>query len=753
MSLTRSTPPRVPTREVLLVANAVIFGVLLAVRAGADYSRFWEGTIGNLVMVAPVVACFALGNRPGPRRVAALWLAAGMLCWTAGNVIFVWSTQFQAHPPVPSPADIAYFGFYLCVAAAMVSLARTDIGSFSRVLWLDGALGAAGAATGMAVLLRSSFSGVGGSAGAVVVSVGYPIADVLLVAMICGLLAVRGTRGGSMWMWLAAGLAIFCATDVTYALQVRSDTFVVGAVLSTAWMAGITVICLAVWRPERARPVDPRSAWGSLVVPMVATLTSLGTLAIFTIVTSPVVVTLATLTLLLAAVRTAVSFHQVQALSAVRRQALTDELTGLGNRRDLFLAGEDQLRGVGSDERIVLMLLDLDDFKLVNDTLGHQSGDELLREASRRLAADARPADLVTRLGGDEFALLLKLDADADPRRIAERVLDLLAEPVLVDGAQIRMQASAGFAESDRPSVGIAELLRRADVAMYAAKGAGRRLEAYDVRMDEASHARLETVHELDVAFVESQFVLHYQPKIAIDTGATIGAEALVRWQHPTRGLLYPDAFLPIVEQSGTMGRLTQIVLELAAEQLAAWHAAGLPISVAVNLSASDLLDADLPERIMALLSEHSVPVNALELEITESVLMIDPERACGLLDVLHGLGLRVSVDDYGTGYCSLAYLRDLPVDELKIDRSFISGLGQDPRSDAIVSSTIELAHALSLSVIAEGVEDEHVLSALRAFGCDSAQGFHFSRPVPAAEFAVWARSHAFDAVAPVITV
>jgi diguanylate cyclase (GGDEF)-like protein len=736
-------------RDLLLVGNVLLVGVFLMARAGSGYSPLWDGWIGNLLMVVPVVACFAQATRSGPRRVAALWLGAGMLCWAAGNVIFVWWTQFQADPPVPSPADIAYFGFYFCVAAAMVSLARPDMGSFSRMLWLDGALGAAGAATALTVVLRSAFSGVGGSPGAVVVSLGYPIGDVLLLAMICGLLAVRGVRGGSMWLWLAVGLAIFLTADVIYVLQVQSADFVVGTILSMVWAVGITIICLAIWRPERSRPVEPRRSGAALVVPTLATLTAVAALVSFSIGTSPIIVVLAILTLLLAAARTAASFHQVQALSTVRRQALTDELTGLGNRRDLFEAGEDQLQTVRPGERIVLLLLDLDNFKLVNDTLGHQCGDELLREAARRLARDVMRPDLVIRLGGDEFALLVRLGADGDARRIAERVLDHLAKPVVVAGVEIRMQASAGIAVSHGSGLTIVELLRRADVAMYAAKAVGKRLESYDASLDEANHARLETVGELPAAFLEGQFILHYQPKIAIDTGNTFGAEALVRWQHPTRGLLYPDAFLEIVEQSGSMGRLTQVVLELAVEQLATWHSAGVPVRVAVNLSASDLLDAELPERIMRLLSAHSVPVNALELEITESVLMTDPGRACALLNELHGLGLRIAVDDYGTGYCSLAYLRDLPIDELKIDRSFIAALTQDPRSGAIVSSTIELAHALNFSVVAEGVEDASTLDVLEACGCDSVQGFYFSRPLPAEEFAVWARTHARDPAAP----
>jgi EAL domain-containing protein (putative c-di-GMP-specific phosphodiesterase class I) len=344
--------------------------------------------------------------------------------------------------------------------------------------------------------------------------------------------------------------------------------------------------------------------------------------------------------------------------------------------------------------------------------------------------------------------LLVRLDADADPRRFALRVLDLLAEPAVVAGVQIRMQASAGLAQTDGSDTTMLELLRRADVAMYAAKVGGKRLALYDAGLDEANYARLETVGELPVALLEGEFVLHYQPKIDVGTGAMLGAEALVRWQHPTRGLLYPDQFLDIVEQSGSIGKLTQVVLDLALAQIASWHAAGFPISVAVNLSASDLLDETLPERIAALLSEHGVPASALQLEITESVLMRDPRRAAELLSVLHRLGLRISVDDYGTGYCSLAYLRDLPIDELKIDKSFVTALNLNPRSGAIVASTIELAHALNLSVVAEGVEDQSTLDSLEAFGCDSAQGYHFSRALPAEEFAAWAWSQAPDPAA-----
>ena len=268
--------------------------------------------------------------------------------------------------------------------------------------------------------------------------------------------------------------------------------------------------------------------------------------------------------------------------------------------------------------------------------------------------------------------------------------------------------------------------------------------------LDEANRTRLETIQDLDAALVNRQFVLHYQPKIDVETGAVFGAEALVRWEHPTRGLLYPDAFLPVVEQSGLMNAVTRLVLESAVMQLASWREAGLRMSVAVNLSASDLLDDSLAERIAGLLDQYRVPAGALELEITESVIMIDPKRACEVLEALRALGLRIAVDDYGTGYCALAYLRDLPIDELKIDRSFVAQVTTRPaqRRDRPLDRSSSPTPSASRSS-RRAIEDEHNLDAIAGFGCDYAQGYHFSRPVPAEAFTAWTHTRLGSVAAP----
>jgi EAL domain-containing protein (putative c-di-GMP-specific phosphodiesterase class I) len=352
-------------------------------------------------------------------------------------------------------------------------------------------------------------------------------------------------------------------------------------------------------------------------------------------------------------------------------------------------------------------------------------------------------------LGGDEFALIVTLGPGESAWQRAATHVGQATRPVTVENSFLRLEASAGIAESCRDELTVAELLRRADVAMYAAKAAGSAVEVYASKLDADKRDRAAAARDLASAIEQRQFVLHYQPKIDVSTGKVIGSEALVRWQHPTRGLLAPDDFLSTAEETGLMKALTRLVLRSAIEQTAAWRAEGLDLRVAVNLSASDLLNEQLANEILDLLDEYDVPVPALELEVTETVLMTHPQQARDMLERLHQLGLRIALDDYGVGYCTLAYLRDLPIDELKIDRSFVGGMADDRRTVAIVRSTIELAHALDLKVVAEGVEEQHALTTLSGFGCEFAQGYYFSRPLPAAQFRAFVAASASAPVPP----
>jgi diguanylate cyclase (GGDEF)-like protein len=389
-------------------------------------------------------------------------------------------------------------------------------------------------------------------------------------------------------------------------------------------------------------------------------------------------------------------------------------------------------------ERQALLLLDMDRFKEVNDSLGHQLGDQLLIQVGARLGGHLRDADLLVRLGGDEFAVLLG-DADHEQAAaVAVKLCAALAEPFTLEEIAVHSSVSIGIALFPDDGLDLNTLLRKADVAMYKAKASGDGHHVYRGADDAGFATRLQTVDELRTALTDDQLVVYYQPKIDLATGDVHDVEALVRWDHPTRGLLYPDAFLDLIEAAGLMRTMTRVVLQIALDQAAAWHAQGRQLTIAVNLSASSLVDTDLPDEIAAMLAARDLPPGALQLEITEEFLMADRNRAGNILTQLRSHGIQISIDDFGTGYSSLSYLRDLPIDELKLDHSFIFPMADDARAAALVASTIALAHSLGMRMVAEGVENDATYTELKCRGCDQAQGFYMSRPVPAAELEHW---------------
>jgi diguanylate cyclase (GGDEF)-like protein len=386
------------------------------------------------------------------------------------------------------------------------------------------------------------------------------------------------------------------------------------------------------------------------------------------------------------------------------------------------------------------MLIDLDRFKEINDTLGHHYGDELLRELGPRLASAAGAGGLVARLGGDEFAIMPTTDA-SDPETIefiASAVIGCIQQAVVVDDLALEVGASMGIARFPIDGRDANTLLRCADVAMYAAKEARTDWKFYAPELDRNSVRKLSVLSDFRRALQRDELVVYFQPIVDVAGSGVRGAEALVRWQHPKLGLLAPGAFVETIEQTGLIGPMTRVVLEQAIQQCTQWRATGQRLSVAVNLSVRNLLDRTLPAEIDRLLTKHGLPPEALQLEITETVLMSDPERVLATVSRLNALGVRLSVDDFGTGFSSLANLRQLPIDELKIDRSFVSPMLQDESDLIIVRSMINLGHDLGLRVIAEGVEDHETLHRLARLGCDLAQGYHLSRPLPAEQFTRW---------------
>jgi diguanylate cyclase (GGDEF)-like protein len=423
----------------------------------------------------------------------------------------------------------------------------------------------------------------------------------------------------------------------------------------------------------------------------------------------------------------------------IEHQALHDDLTGLPNRAFFRMNAEeafDEARALGSG--VAVLLIDLDRFKEINDTLGHESGDLLLAELGGRLQEILRGTDTVARLGGDEFAVLAPGQHDAQSASVvADRIRRGLDEPFMVAGLALEVEASIGIALFPDHGDDVETIMRHADVAMYVSKEA-HAPKVYSPEQDHYSPDRLALVGELRRALEGKELVLHYQPQLAVSTGEVQSVEALVRWQHPDHGLLSPERFLPLAEHTGLIRPLTRYVLDAALRQARAWRDEGRDIGVAVNLSARDLLDINLPDEVRDLLIKWRIDAGRLELEVTESTLLTDPARAGLVLDRLSALGVRVAIDDFGTGYSSLNYLKRLPVDVLKIDKTFVQNLAASEHDAVIVRSTIDLGHNLGLRVVAEGVESQEIWDSLAALGCDTAQGYHISRPIDAAAVSEW---------------
>jgi len=427
-------------------------------------------------------------------------------------------------------------------------------------------------------------------------------------------------------------------------------------------------------------------------------------------------------------------------LAVTRQQARTDDLTGLGNRRHVMVQLGERLRATRAGAaRFGVLLVDVDRFKEINDSLGHHVGDELLRQLARRLRRALGEDAVLARLGGDEFVALVPAPGGTpDAVAAAEGFLALLDEPFALDGLLAHVRASVGVALAPDHGDDRSVLLRHADVAMYRAKAGGGGVGVYADEADEHGLERIVLAGELRAALESEALVVHYQPKADLATGAVTSVEALVRWQHPTRGLLAPGVFLPLAEQQGMLARLTSRVLEMAAAQAVAWARAGRPLRVAVNLAPANLLDARFPDEVAALLRRTGLDPSLLQLEITEDTIMVDPVRVLDVVARLAELGLSFALDDFGTGYSSLAYLKRLPVQELKIDRSFVMDMDRSRDDAVIVRSTVDLARNLGLTVVAEGVETHDTWERLAAFGCHAAQGFFLSPPLPADALEGW---------------
>jgi diguanylate cyclase len=672
------------------------------------------------------------------RRERAAWsfIAAAALVWSAGDIYWWRAFGGGGEVQVPSVADALFLGFYPLAYAGLVLLVRARVRRFHASQWLDGIAAAlCVAAVGVAVLLPPIIAASEGSVAAVATNLAYPLGDLLVLALVVALVAVTGWRFGRDLGLLIAGCAAFAAADALYLYRVALDTYVEGTLPDALWPAALVVVGLAAWQPSPATERGRIEGWSLLIVPAVVCASALGLLVLDHYRPGgPVAVWLAAGALVVGMLRAGLTFRENIALADSHRQAVTDALTGLPNRR-LFHDRAEQaiLRARRTGESVGLMVIDLDRFKEVNDTLGHRSGDILLTMVAERLRRTVRATDTVARLGGDEFGVLLAPVAGPEAAlRIAEAVNRAIGEPATLGRLSLDTEASIGIALFPEQADDVEDLLQRADVAMYVAKRDHLGQQLYRPEDDDYSPERLSLAGELRRAIEREELVLHYQPKYDLQTGAGAGHEVLVRWQHPERGLLPPGEFIPLAERTTLIRPLTLHVLDRALAQCARWSRQGTETNVAVNISARSLLDLGFPGEVRELLDRWGLAPGRLELEITETVLMANPARALEVLTQLNDAGVGLSIDDFGMGYSSLNYLKQLPVNVIKIDRSFVMGMGDNPADAMIVQSTIDLGRNLGMRVVAEGIEHEGALAALRGMGCDVGQGFYLGRPAAA---------------------
>jgi diguanylate cyclase (GGDEF)-like protein len=726
-------------RALTLLAGAAVALALadLAVLAGASLSRTAATEVLPLA-TALVAAGLVLGRllwTEGDRHMWTL-LAIGLATTVVGTIVSDVVDHRQLHAlGLPDAFWLATYPFWY---AALIGLGRRYLGGAHRSFWLDGLLiGLASASYVSALFLNDLTAGSGNDSLELLVTIAYPAADLALLGVLFGTVMMIG-RPAPQGLLLGAGMVATLASDVLRVSLMARGAHEVSAEVATLWGVGLLLVAAAAWaRPAPGR-VLPVGGWWELTSPACISVMACGILLADHFSRLPTeAVVLAAATFAAALARLVWTLREVRSLALHRREALTDDLTGLPNRRALFRELEVlTAAGERSSRRLALLQLDLDGFKELNDTLGHAAGDDLLVAVSRRLEAVV-PGTLA-RLGGDEFAALVPEGHDA--RKVADAIGDALHAPLDIDGVGVAINASVGIAHFPQDAQDARELARRADVAMYDAKRLGTVVAGYTPEHDEHSLDRLSLAADLRSAFDRDELWLAFQPQVDIATGRISGAEALIRWRHPTRGDVPPGVLLPIAERTGLMPQLTLWVLDRAVAQAAAWRRAGLDVRMAVNVSAIVLVDATLPDRIAETLGRHALTSDNLVIEVTEDAVMRDPRRAIDILGRIKRSGAEIAVDDFGTGQSSLEQLKNVPADELKLDRSFVLGMADDAHDAAIVGSVVGLGRALGLRVIAEGVETPQVWQRLAELGCDVAQGFGLARPMPAAQFERWAR-------------
>jgi diguanylate cyclase (GGDEF)-like protein len=667
------------------------------------------------------------------RRFVPGLLVIGIVLWAVESAVL----QAGQHPgdrPHLALGELAFLSCYPVLALYLL-LDVSRRATRASGTWLEATVICCGSASAAGLLLVTPLAAGHPSAVSLLVALVYPVLDVMLGLLVLGQIALGVRERNRDSALLVLGFVLLAIADFSFVGQVIEGSQGSTVLNVVMWGAGFACIVSVACR---TRVEQGPSATGELptVVLIGSALAAMAVLivhpddAVGAYLTVPAVTTL-----LAAGARLGLALREVRGAAAAIELSQTDDLTQLPNRRALLTRLD---RDLTDGRPAALMLMDLDGFKDINDTLGHASGDVILQMCGRRMRAALGPDVLIARLGGDEFALVAPTDDEIELIETANQALEALRRPAVIDGIELVVEASVGIALQADGEHDSSDLLRRADIAMYQAKSSGSGPLLYDPTRDEFSRHRLRITEELRRGIAEGQLIVWYQPQIDAATQRVVGLEALVRWQHPTSGLLGPAAFLPAARHAGLMPMLSEAVIEQTVRDLRGWRDVGIDVRVALNCAPPELLSGIFVRQLLDALAGAGLTADDALLEVTEDSFLADPERARQVLTEVRDRGLQISVDDYGTGFSSLTYLRELPVDELKMDRSFVSTVDVDRRSRMIVESTVKLAHALDLRIVVEGVEDAATSAVVVAMGADVIQGYHVSKPMPPDEVEPW---------------
>jgi len=737
------TAVSVRSNPAMLWAQLVTAGLVLAYvasllfvrRPHSGYTTAWDGWVGNIASLLPIVLIAMRVRSTAVLRGAWIAMGAGVLLYNVANLVYFFHDQ-NLHPiPAPAPSDVPYLLSYVAFVIGVAMMTQRAFGAVRVSIRLDGAITglAIGAAAGM--VWFDPILKVSGRPLEVAVGMSYPLFDLVLLVLLVSGLAPMHYRPDRSTALLMMGMTSFVIGDVIYLNQVAAGTYVGGTPLESTWAIGIWLIGLAAW-PRLERRAAPRTKAtgvpsGISLVPIVFGAISVVVLAASLVhPTSKVTLLMALGAICLVIVRMGLTLRDVKVVEQRSFQvARVDELTGLSNRRAFFEESEERITSMGRDGTLGFVLIDLDGFKEINDSLGHACGDDLLRVVAKRFQRSLANRGTVARIGGDEFACICEVGSPGEAVAIGETLVASLQNPISLDGVTVRVGASLGISVFPDHGDTQEELLRCADVAMYEAKHLHTPVRVYNPDADMHTRDRLAMIDDLREAIDARALTLHFQPTLDLKSGSVHGVEALVRWRHPTFGLLYPEDFVPLAERIGLINSMSRLVLELAAEELVRLDRAGHRLQMSVNLSRHDLLDEGLAAFIDEVLANNGVAAARLTLEITESSLGEDPALTKASIERLRARGIRISIDDFGVGYSSLSQLLELTVDELKIDKSFVLALSTDERARAVIGATIQVARALHLDIVAEGIESSQSLKAVHELGIDIAQGYFIACP------------------------